>query len=403
MPWNNQSIDVCFDQGSEMFWVFGPQTDYLWGGRFPPGTCSSPVGLPMYDYQNSPRHPELKDMDESFSILYGGGARSLFGNSTVTDTMMFSSSAGQVSTIANITGALPFAMFFQQEDTQGRCDPKELDHWYVDRGILGISKYKSDSQKPHVRHDLLERGAISNQVQSMWFDEAPEDPRATFTGGAIFGGVDMSKFTGPLVKVSSIELEGEVGYYVSPPRVSVNGKAINDTGFAEPTCHLDCGTTNDALPITTGTKKALLAATGLVESANDNIAWNGTCDSVPRDLSIDLTFPGARNTTTSSSSVTVKVPLRNYVRQDDGTEKDKFGNTVCRLSLYTSDEYGRCVFGAPFATAAFFAADDEKSEIALAQGGVSLRGSGPDDSKILARIPDTWEQKRRLTRFSAAV
>lgn len=322
----------------------------------------------------------------------------LSGDSSVTDTMVFSSAAGHVSTIPNITSALPDAMFIGQE-TEGQCDPKELDGWYIDRGILGISKYRSDGVKPHVRHDLLERGVISNQVQSMWFDEAPADPKATFTGGALLGGLDMSKFTGPLVKVPSIELEDTVGYYVPPPRVSVNGKVINDTDFAETTCHLDCGTVNDALPITTATKKALLAATGLVESSNSKIAWKGTCDSVPRDLSIDLTFQGASNTT----SVTIKVPLSNYVRQDDGTEQDEFGNTVCLLNLSTSQEYGRCVFGAPFATAAFFAADDEKSEIALAQGGVSLRGSLPDDSKILARIPDTWERKPHLAKYSAVV
>lgn len=90
----------------------------------------------MYDYHNSPRHPKL-DETESFSILYGGGARALFGNSTVTDTMVFSFSAGQASTIPNITGALPFVMFIQQE-TGGRCDLKELDGWYIDRGILGV-------------------------------------------------------------------------------------------------------------------------------------------------------------------------------------------------------------------------------------------------------------------------
>jgi hypothetical protein len=326
-------------------------------------------------------------MAEPFFIGYGGGARLVVGNTTVTESLAFSSAAGEESLVPNITVAIASQHFYALP-TAGNCSHKEMaDVGYIDRGILGVSKYiqspEHNSTVPHIRHDLLERGVISNRVQSMWFDQAPGCVQETFTGGALFGGIDTSKFTGPLVKMPTLhEEDSPVGYYIKPPRVAVNGLAINQTGFGLSTCHLDSGTVNDALPITSDTERMLMRTAGLVKSTNEFISWNGTCESVPSSTTIDLTFTGSY-----AQSVTIKVPLRNYVRQDDGTEADENGNVLCRLNLFTSESYGRCVFGAPFHTAAFFAADDDEDIVALAQGGVSPRGSGTEIATIVATIP----------------
>lgn len=209
----------------------------------------------------------------------------------------------------------------------------------------------------------------------MWMDKRPAGVEDTYTGGAIFGGVDLSKFTGPLVKVRSLKNDADtVGYYVAQPTFSLGGRKIKTTGEGEAWCFVDSGTRNDALPVSYDDADAFYATTGLVESPEGYISYPGPCDSVPSDVTVDMRFPGKTNGT----SVDIKAPLRNYLRWDSGEPG------LCRLNIYIG---GGCTLAAPFASVAFFAADDERGEIALAQGGVSERGSGPDERAVVERIP----------------
>jgi hypothetical protein len=208
----------------------------------------------------------------------------------------------------------------------------------------------------------------------MWMDKRPEGIKDTYTGGAIFGGIDISKFTGPLVKVRNFgNDDGSVGYYVAPPMLSFQGKRISTTSADVDRCLIDSGTRNDDLPIGTDDKEAFYKTTGLVESPLGYTSWPGECETVPSDVTIDMRFPGKKNGT----SVDIKMPLKNYVRWDAGEEG------LCRLNLYL----GGCTLAAPFSTAAFFAADDERHEVALAQGGISERGTAPSTSAVVLRIP----------------
>jgi hypothetical protein len=208
----------------------------------------------------------------------------------------------------------------------------------------------------------------------MWMDKRPVGIKDTYTGGAIFGGIDLSKFTGPLVKVRSFgNDDGSIGYNVAPPILSFQGKKINMANSDVDRCLVDSGTRNDALPIVYGDQEAFYKITGLVESPAGFTSWPGECETVPSDVTLDMKFPGKRNGT----SVAIKVPLKNYVRWDSG-EKG-----LCRLNI----NLGGCTLAAPFSTAAFFAADDERGEVAFAQGGISERGSEPLQSAIVLRIP----------------
>jgi len=206
-------------------------------------------------------------------------------------------------------------------------------------------------------------------------DKRPAGVKDTYTGGGIFGGVDLSKFTGPLVKVPVIKEEDYTGgYYVAVPRLSFKGKSIKTTSEVTK-CFIDSGTRNDYLPVGYfDDRDAFFKTTGFVEDENEEISWPGACEDVPSDVTMDLKFPGVRNGT----SVDIKIPLKNYVRYDPGKKG------LCRLNLYVGND---CTLAAPFASAAFFAADDERGEVAFAQGGISKRGSAPDENSIVLRIP----------------
>jgi hypothetical protein len=289
--------------------------------------------------------------------------------------MLFSSIAGKKSTVPSVRVAIIDYMQQRLGDS-GMC----MDSGNYDKATLGVAPFRrSDTWStsgPHVRQDLLDRGVIDTPVQSMWFDVPPEFTNDTFTGGAIFGGIETSKLIGPLVKLPLLRASNSyasVGYYVPVPTVTIQGVAMGQTRVDATECLIDSGTQTDTLPIGYEAAATFYNVTGLVDSPVGRLSWLGTCESIPRNLTIDLEFLGINNSTT----VTVKVPLRNYVRAD-GREEG-----YCALNV----DYGACLFGAPFAMSAFFAADDERGEFALAQGGVSVAGSGVNDDIIVSRIP----------------
>jgi len=141
--------------------------------------------------------------------------------------------------------------------------------------------------------------------------------------------------------------------------ISVSDKSVKQ-------CLLDSGTGNDMLPFAS---KDVVKASSLINYQSPEgtsiIAWNGTCDSIPTSATLDYTFAGS----TAGKSVTIKVPIRSYAGGQYDTLSDVPKN-VCGLSV-EFDEYGSCVSGAPFSTAVFAAFNDDKKQIALAQGGVS--------------------------------
>ncbi|KAI0516963.1 aspartic peptidase domain-containing protein [Xylaria bambusicola] len=377
IPGTNKTMPVCFDQGSEDFWVAEPGAVLNWGAQYAGqvGPCNTSMS-PVYDYSASPDATEPAPYD--YFNVYGGSSKYVLGNATVDDTMVFTSVAGQQSTIAGIRTALTNLVSVRLEDESGHCEVTERVSNY-DVGILGTAPFQIGpghiTNGPHVRQQFLEQGTIKAAVQSMWMDERPHGIEDTYTGGAIFGGIDLSKFTGPLVKVKSFPNVGDtVGYRVAKPIFSVQGKQIT-TQSDVTRCFIDSGTRNDAIPIAFGQEEEFYKVTGLVESPTYQASWPGPCESVPSNITIDMRFPGKANGT----FVDIKVPLKNYVRADNGEEG------LCRLNLYPSA--GDCTLAAPFSTAAFFAADDENDEVAFAQGGISKRGSGPDKDSIVLRIP----------------
>ncbi|TGJ84553.1 hypothetical protein E0Z10_g4194 [Xylaria hypoxylon] len=376
IPGTNKTMPVCFDQGSEDYWVTEPGAVFNWGSELSGvrGPCNMSITT-VYEYSASPDATD--PVPFGYYDSYGGGSKNVLGDTTVEDTMTFTSVAGQRSTIPGVRSVLAKFINIWYPDPSGQCEVTD-DLKKYDVGILGTAPYQNSTEDitpgPHVRQQLLEQGTIKAPVQSMWMDKRPSGIEDTYTGGAIFGGIDLSKFTGSLVKVRSFKnTDDSVGYWVAPPTLSFQGKRIRqgDTGVRR--CFVDSGTQNDGLPISYDLQEEFFKTTGLVESPMGHTSWPGTCETVPSDVTLDMRFPGSKNGT----FVDIKVPLKNYVRWDSGEEG------LCRLNLYL----GGCTLAAPFSTAAFFAADDERGEIAFAQGGISERGSEPIQASIVLRIP----------------
>lgn len=375
VPWSDEPIDVVYDQGSENFWLMAPNATVNWGCQAL--ACQGPCNVTetaVYDYTQS-----STAVTEPFGslYLYGTFDKVLSGSIAVNDTLKFVNVAGAESTIPGIEFALE--NYLQNRiGTNGTCSATAPDH---DVGILGVSPYQHNAYRnttgPHVRKNLLDNGQIGANVHCIWFDEAPADAEATYTGGGLMGGIDTSKYTGPLVKVPylSPQLEAEtvsVGYYVAVPQVSV-GNTTFDLATDSTSCFLDSGTHIDDLPVPFDATDLFYNVTGISEDPYGHLAWPGNCDTVPADVTIDLTWTGVN----ANETVTVKVPLRNYVRGNVSPDG------WCSLNLSP----GGCLLSAPFSTAAFFAADDERNEVALAQGAVSSMGSSPDADSIVERIP----------------
>lgn len=375
VPWSDTAIDVVYDQGSENFWLMAPNATVNWGCTSL--ACQGPCNVTeteVYDYTQS---SSAVTSEFGSQYLYGLFDKVVLGDMAVNDTLTFVNVAGVESTIPGIEFALE--RYLQNRiGYNGTCGAAAPLH---DVGILGVSPYQHNANRntsgPHVRKNLLDRGQIGANVHCIWFDEAPEGVEDTYTGGGLMGGIDTSKYTGPLVKVpyKTPELEAQqttVGYYVSVPQVSV-GNTTFDVATDSTSCFLDSGTHIDDLPIPFDATDLFYNATGIVVDPVGYIAWPGSCDSVPSDVTIDLTWTGVN----ANETVTVKVPLRNYVRGNLSPDG------YCSLNLSP----GGCLLSAPFSTAAFFAADDERNEVALAQGAVSSMGSTPDAASIVERIP----------------
>ncbi|KAI0471712.1 aspartic peptidase domain-containing protein [Xylariaceae sp. FL0804] len=369
IPGSNETLEVVFDQGSDNFWMFGPNATMNWGCTAIAcmGPCNESVS-PSYDWPASGAHTEPVGLP--FYAAYGGFDKIVDGSYSINDTMTFSSAAGQTSTLTDVRAAMADFML-QRLGADDQCsDPGDFD-----LAIMGLAPYQRSAgwnTTLSIRQDLLERGAVGAPVLSLWFDAAPGDVYGTYTGGGLLGGLDTSKYAGPLVRVplTTSGSTPSVGYYTPAPVVSVGGVAFDNSDSG--VCLIDSGSRSDSLPLAWAEVDAFLNATGLVTTPLGYTSWPGDCNTVPRNRTIDFAFAGV----SANELVTVRVPLSNYVRGDVGEAG------YCYLNF----DYG-CTLGGPFALAAFFAANDERGELALAQGAVSERGSGVDSASVVARIP----------------
>ncbi|RDW83433.1 hypothetical protein BP5796_04924 [Coleophoma crateriformis] len=352
-----QPVRTVLDTGSANFWVWGPGAVINYGSQYLGFTGPCNMSVPLeYDLLNS---TTAVVTNHSSYYSYGGNGKILSGTQYSNDTITASGGNGAIS---NTQFALATHGQLRQYDN-GSC----LGTTY-DLAILGLAPYTTDlyTAGPLFRQTLYETGAVAARTMVMWFNQAVRVGEK-FTGGALFGAIDTSKFTGPLVRVPNAG--GPVGLYVHKPLIKINGKTFN-TSYATD-CLVDSGTHADSLPFsyTDNQEAAFYNATkGMLMAYNGVAAYNGPCSAIPANYSIGYEFAGVN----ANESITINVPIRNYARSSSSYANASDAATVCPLNMdLTSD----CVFGATFFTALFLAHDESDGSIAFAQGGVASEGS----------------------------
>jgi hypothetical protein len=296
--------------------------------------------------------------NHSSEYAYGGNSKILQGVNYANDTLTAINGSGP---IPNVQFASENFGIIRQLDN-GSC----IEVVTYDKAILGLSPYTNTTQGLSFRRDLFDTGKVATKTMVMWFDKHLGSP-GRLTGGALFGAIDTSKYTGPLVQVPNVITQGEIGFYIPKPTVTFNGHTL--TPDQNVTCLIDSGTHADYLPFSyDGNTTSEFFNTSRLINYYGVVVYNGSCKSIPLDLTMEYTFPGVNR----NQSITIDVPLRNYARGSPNFN-ESLGD-VCFLNM----EVDGCIFGAPFLSGAFLAADDEDGLIALAQGGMGEEESGLD-------------------------
>lgn len=177
----------------------------------------------------------------------------------------------------------------------------------TDHSILGMGP-GSD-----FRRDLLDDGVVSSNTLSLWFNQAPEELRGTYSGTALVGALPpASKSSGNLFTVESDWSEGN-NYMTTPefktaPLNNTNNTTDIPLEFTPATCLVDSGSPDLELPISTN----ITNITGLtVVPFTYNLAYEGSCESIPASATLDFDF----------QNVTISLSYRNLVRgYIDGVE-----------------------------------------------------------------------------------
>ncbi|GME27398.1 Peptidase A1 [Neofusicoccum parvum] len=356
-------IETVVDLGSADYWVYGPNATIYYGSPYlgVEGPCHL-TPEPSYDPYLSSTATGFRNQTRGFA--YGGNGKILTSYYSVNDTISFSSAAADAALFPSLAGTQ--VAITNRTLIKIRAD--QCTGTDYDSSILGIAEAGSGTnQGPSFRANLLDAGAIDSATLSMWFDAPPAGTRDDYRGTMLLGAVPAAasaKYAGSLVQVPKRQPEGSVGYYVDRPVWRVGERAVKlYTGYyntTTTTCLLDSGSGQDYLPLD---EDDFLDAVGGLVIFNGRPAWNGTCESIPADKAVSLTFGGVKE----GESVTVDVPLRNWARGN----ADYFNNTnICGLSMELSNA-DSCILASPFSSAAFLAVNDELGQIALAQGGVS--------------------------------
>ncbi|KAH8689730.1 aspartic peptidase domain-containing protein [Phaeosphaeriaceae sp. PMI808] len=354
-----EPVRVVMDSGSANFWVWSPDATINFGSPYlgVTGPCNAKVPV-SYD-------PALSSnstlTNQTSSYAYAGNAKIVSGSQYANDTF---TTVGGSGPIPNVQFALE--NFGRFKGARSTCDPPTYD-----QGILGLSYYdKGKTAGPSFRQNLFESGQIASKILFMWFDKHL-GALGHLTGGVLFGALDTSKYTGPLVELENVVPDYTVGVYVAKPNITFNGQSF--VPDQDTRCLVDSGAHADYLPFESNSEvEQLFFSTtgGQLVNYFGIVGYNGTCDSIPQNLNITYTFTGV-----SGKAVDINVPLRNYAR---GLSFPDTQN-ICLLNL----EVGGCTFGAPFQSAAAILMDDEGDRVAFAQAAVSEEGEGVNQDSVV--------------------
>ncbi|KAI9047243.1 hypothetical protein LZ554_008696 [Drepanopeziza brunnea f. sp. 'monogermtubi'] len=363
---------VVMDSGSANFWVWAPGAVVHWGSSHfaAVGPCHEIVET-VYDPALSPTSSLI---NQTSAYAYAENTKIVWGEQWATDTI---TAPGGTGPISNIQFSLQTYGLYELADN-GTCVPTPYD-----QSILGLSPYTNNTAGPSFRQVLYETGQVEARTMFLWFDKHT-GTLGDLVGGILFGAVDTSKFTGPLIEVPNVvDHDYQVGTYVPNPSITLNGQTFASEQVT--TCQIDSGAPRDVLPFSYvhGMRSQFYAASGgqLVDY-NGIVAFNGACEDIPAELNVTYTFVG----TWEGESIKIDVPVRNYARGRIDPNNDR---GVCLLNWQVGD----CILGAPFLSAAALLMDDHGDRIALAQGGVAAEGTSLNEESLVVMGEDkSWSE-----------
>lgn len=245
------------------------------------------------------------------------------------------------------------------------CDVVDGPGVESDVSILGVGPGRT------WRKRLMENGHTSNLDWSIYFKKPKgEAPFDRFEGtGRVDAGPPCSAFKEKMgtIPLNSSSLKQKF-YKIDIPSLTIRGKQIR---HVQPVPYaldpnvilLDSGTTADSIPFNSSD----MAAAGLINYHPSDgfiyFAYNGSCASIPEDLTLDYHFQGV----TKHGSVTVEVPVRNYAY---GAVPGVMPQ-ICNLAdLQPDNNAVGNTFGAPFFLAAALHFKDAEKTVGMAQGGL---------------------------------
>jgi hypothetical protein len=152
--------------------------------------------------------------NHSSEYAYGGNSKILQGANYANDTLIAVNGSGP---IPNVRFALENFGIIRQLDN-GFC----VEGVTYDKAILGLSPYTNTTQGPSFRRDLFDTEKVVTKTMVMWFNKHIGS-RGHLTGGVLFGAIDTSKYTGPLLQIPNVITQGQIGFYVPKPTVTFNG------------------------------------------------------------------------------------------------------------------------------------------------------------------------------------
>ncbi|KXJ85670.1 hypothetical protein Micbo1qcDRAFT_169249, partial [Microdochium bolleyi] len=269
-------------------------------------------------------------------------------NKKINDSFTFSNGLDSV-VVPDVQVAL--TQYLQQRIADsGTCSPVPNSY---SKSIMGISRFVNstengapNTQGPSIRHNLLTAGRISAAVQSLWFDKPPTDDVTSdepWIGTGLLGGIDTSKYTGPLVRIPSTATTFLQDQYFTnaanmtffpgggkPGIFLPNNFDVNTTGVDMTQCLIDSGAGSESFyPVDFD---AWYTATGIVQNPDratpgSDLAFAGPCSSIPEDAVFEYDFVTARK----GEKAVVRIPLRNYHRYQDPLDEAR---GWCTMAIY---------------------------------------------------------------------
>ena len=236
---------------------------------------------------------------------------------------------------------------------------------------LGFSATQQNAQYPTVPELLMQNGLTKSLAYSVWLNNitAPQ-------GDIIFGGVDTTKYTGPLITRPMVP--GANGK-IENPSIWLDGMFFNFGHMPEFGSRLDLDEFPFAVTLDSGSTDAFLPK-GLVDSIYKDVdayIYNGTTAIVSCHYMFNLSY----SLQFVFGSSNIYVPLINFV----GLPGRATGNSSeCQLGINAQKNPGDpLVLGEVFLRAAYVVYDLGNQEISIAQSNYN----GPPTPNVLEILP----------------